>query len=57
MEIVRLKSQLKIVKSDLKELKDSPSFIQVIILDDWDEYFEEKKRKLEQEIQHMMANA
>ena len=57
MEIVRLKSQLKIVKSDLKELKDSPSFIQVIILDDWDEYFEEKKWKLEQEIQHMMANA
>ncbi|MBT3590977.1 MAG: hypothetical protein HOK52_01030 [Candidatus Marinimicrobia bacterium] len=56
MEIVRLKSQLKIVKSDLKELKDSPAFIQVILLDDWDEYFKEKKRKLEQEIQHMMAN-
>ena len=57
MEIVRLKSQLKIVKSDLIELKDSPAFIQVILLDDWDEYFKEKKRKLEQEIQHMMANA
>ena len=57
MEIVRLKSQLKIVKSDLIELKDSPAFIQVILLDDLDEYFKEKKRKLEQEIQHMMANA
>ncbi len=53
MEIVSLNSQLKIVKSELKELKDSPAFIQVILLDDWDEYFEEKKRKLEQEIQHM----
>jgi hypothetical protein len=57
MEIVRLKSKLKLVKSDLKELKDSPAFIQVILLDDWDEYFEEKKRKLEQKIRHMMANA
>ena len=53
MEIVRLKSQLNIVKSDLKELKDSQAFIQVVLLDDWDEYFEEKKRKLEQEIQHI----
>ncbi|MBT3300607.1 MAG: hypothetical protein HN657_06205 [Candidatus Marinimicrobia bacterium] len=53
LEIIRLKSQLKIVKSDLKELKNSPAFIQVILLDDWDEYFKEKKRKLEQEIQHM----
>ncbi|MBT4144659.1 hypothetical protein HN615_06935 [Candidatus Woesearchaeota archaeon] len=57
MEIVRLKSKLKLVKSDLKELKNSPAFIQVILLDDWDEYFEEKKRKLEQKIRHMMANA
>ncbi len=53
MEIGRLKSKLKLVKSDLKELKDSPAFIQIILLDDWDDYFEEKKRKLEQEIQHM----
>ena len=57
LEIVRLKSKLKMLKSDLKKLKDSPSFIQVIILDDWDEYFDEKKRKLEQEIQHTMAQA
>jgi hypothetical protein len=48
---------LNIVKSDLKELKDSQAFIQVVLLDDWDEYFEEKKRKLEQKIRHMMANA
>ena len=57
LEIVRLKSKLKMLKSDLKNLKDSPSFIQVIILDNWDEYFDEKKRKLEQEIQRTKAQA
>ena len=57
LEIVRLKSKLKMLKSDLKKLKDSPSFIQVIILDNWDEYFDEKKRKLKQEIQRTKAQA
>lgn len=57
LEIVRLKSKLKMLKSDLKNLKDSPSFIQVIILDNWDEYFDEKKRKLKQEIQRTKAQA
>lgn len=57
LEIVRLKSKLKMLKSGLKDLKNSPSFIQVIILDNWDEYFDEKKRKLEQEIQRTKAQA
>lgn len=57
LEIVRLKSKLKMLKSGLKDLKNSPSFIQVIILDNWDEYFDEKKRKLKQEIQRTKAQA
>lgn len=53
LEITRLKSQINIVKNELGELKNAPSYIQVILINDWDKYFEEKKRQLEQEIQNI----
>lgn len=55
IEITHLKSQTTTIESELKDVKNTPSYVQILLIDDWDNYFKDKKIKLERELETRKA--
>lgn len=48
--IAKLRRQINILETEVRRIKNSESFIAIISIEDWDEYFSRTKEKLENEL-------
>ena len=53
VEIARLKRQIKIIESEIVSIKLSDTYRKVIEISDWDNYFEETRQKLNNELDYL----
>jgi predicted amino acid-binding ACT domain protein len=51
--IAKLKRQIKILETDIITIKESGTFKTIINIEDWDDYFNRTKEKLQRELEEL----
>ncbi len=53
MAIAKLKRQIKVLETEIISIKESETFKTIISIEDWDDYFQKTKEKLQRELEDL----
>ncbi|WPC10981.1 hypothetical protein LEQ04_09985 [Riemerella anatipestifer] len=51
--IAKLKRQIKVLETEIISIKESETFKTIISIEDWDDYFQKTKEKLQRELEDL----